>query len=41
MVKTGPSSPWAIAAFSGHRPRAAGDLSVETQGIAPIPEDER
>nr|WP_308214617.1 cytosine permease [[Mycobacterium] manitobense] len=23
--------------FSGHRPTAAGDLSVETQGIAPIP----
>lgn len=28
-------------AFSGHRPSAAGDLSVETHGIAPIPEDQR
>ncbi|MDA2890571.1 cytosine permease [Mycolicibacterium sp. BiH015] len=27
--------------FSGHRPSAAGDLSVETQGIAPIPESHR
>lgn len=29
------------AVFTGHRPTTAGDLSVETQGIAPIPEAER
>lgn len=29
------------AAFSGNRPSGAGDLSVETHGIAPIPEDQR
>src|SRR5690348_3696685 len=27
--------------FAGHRPAAAGDLSVETHGIGPIPEDQR
>ena len=27
--------------FSGHRPSGAGDLSVETQGIAPIPGSHR
>jgi len=27
--------------FAGHRPVAAGDLSVETHGIAPIPKDQR
>src|SRR5215475_5211949 len=27
--------------FTGHRPSAAGDLSVETHGIAPIREDQR
>ena len=27
--------------FAGHRPAAAGDLSVETHGIAPIPQDQR
>src|SRR3954470_7004176 len=27
--------------FAGHRPAAAGDLSVETHGIAPIPADQR
>jgi NCS1 family nucleobase:cation symporter-1 len=27
--------------FAGHRPSAAGDLSVETHGIAPIPADQR
>src|SRR6476660_1138848 len=27
--------------FAGHRPAAAGDLSVETHGIAPIAEDQR
>jgi permease for cytosine/purines len=30
-----------VSAFSGRRPRAVGDLSVETHGIAPIPEDQR
>lgn len=29
------------SAFTGHRPAGAGDLSVETHGIAPIPEDQR
>jgi NCS1 family nucleobase:cation symporter-1 len=29
------------ATFSGNRPAAAGDLSVETHGIAPIPQDQR
>ncbi|AFM17749.1 purine-cytosine permease-like transporter [Mycolicibacterium chubuense NBB4] len=29
------------AAFQGHRPSAAGDFSVETHGIAPIPPDQR
>jgi nucleobase:cation symporter-1, NCS1 family len=28
-------------AFSGHRPTASGDLSVETHGIAPIGDDQR
>ncbi|KWX56636.1 cytosine permease [Mycobacterium sp. NAZ190054] len=27
--------------FSGHRPSGAGDLSVETHGIAPVPADHR
>src|SRR3954452_18154483 len=27
--------------FTGHRPAGAGDLSVETHGIAPIAEDQR
>src|SRR5882757_8494159 len=27
--------------FSGHRPSGAGDLSVETHGIAPVPTDKR
>ncbi|KMO79102.1 purine-cytosine permease family protein [Mycolicibacterium obuense] len=27
--------------FTGHRPSGAGDLSVETHGIAPIPTDQR
>jgi NCS1 family nucleobase:cation symporter-1 len=36
-------APTALTAdvFSGHRPTAAGDLSVETHGIAPVPEDQR
>ena len=33
--------PLTAAVFTGHRPTAAGDLSVETHGIAPIPETER
>jgi nucleobase:cation symporter-1, NCS1 family len=37
----GSSSAWTASAFSGHRPRGAGDLSVETHGIAPIPEGQR
>ena len=38
-----PDAPTALTAdvFSGHRPTAAGDLSVETHGIAPIAEDQR
>jgi len=35
------SGAWRASAFSGHRPRAVGDLSVETHGIAPIPADQR
>ena len=43
MVHMNPDAPTALTAdvFSGHRPTAAGDLSVETHGIAPIPEDQR
>lgn len=29
------------SAFHGHRPERTGDMSVETHGIAPIPEDHR
>lgn len=36
-----PESALTAEAFSGNRPRAAGDLSVETHGIAPIAEDQR
>jgi len=38
-----PDAPTALTAdaFTGHRPTAAGDLSVETHGIAPIAEDQR
>jgi NCS1 family nucleobase:cation symporter-1 len=35
------SSPLTVTAFRGNRPSRAGDLSVETQGIAPIPEEQR
>ncbi|OBF17257.1 cytosine permease [Mycobacterium sp. ACS4331] len=28
-------------AFSGHRPTSSGDLSIESHGIAPVPEDQR
>jgi nucleobase:cation symporter-1, NCS1 family len=38
-----PDTPTALTAdvFSGHRPTASGDLSVETHGIAPILENQR
>jgi NCS1 family nucleobase:cation symporter-1 len=36
-----PESALTAEAFTGNRPRAAGDLSVETHGIAPIAEDQR
>lgn len=32
---------WTVEAFTGRRPAGAGDLSVETHGIAPIPEQDR
>ncbi len=35
------SSALSAPAFSGHRPTASGDLSIETHGIAPIGEDQR
>jgi nucleobase:cation symporter-1, NCS1 family len=35
------SSALTESAFRGHRPEHAGDMSVETHGIAPIPEDQR
>lgn len=35
------SSALTDSTFSGHRPAGAGDLSVETHGIAPIAEDQR
>jgi nucleobase:cation symporter-1, NCS1 family len=41
MSKRGMSSALTASAFSGHRPSGAGDLSVETQGIAPISENQR
>jgi NCS1 family nucleobase:cation symporter-1 len=34
-------NPLTQAIFSGRRPAGAGDLSVETHGIAPIPQDQR
>ena len=34
-------SPLTKSAFSGNRPSGVGDLSVETHGIAPIPEEQR
>jgi NCS1 family nucleobase:cation symporter-1 len=36
-----PKSALTESTFSGHRPARAGDLSVETHGIAPIGEDQR
>ena len=41
MSGEGSSSAWTASAFRGRRPSRAGDLSVETHGIAPIPEDQR
>ncbi len=35
------TSPLTESAFSGHRPGASGDLSVESHGIAPIGPDQR
>ncbi len=40
-VHTEQSRALTAEAFSGHRPTAAGDLSVESHGIAPVPEDQR
>ena len=34
-------SPLTVSAFSGRRPSRAGDLTIETHGIAPIGEDQR
>jgi NCS1 family nucleobase:cation symporter-1 len=41
MPDEGAKSALTEATFSGHRPERAGDLSVETHGIAPIGEDQR
>src|SRR5689334_6413933 len=41
MSQGSSSSALTESPFSGHRPAAAGDLSVETHGIAPIAEDQR
>ena len=41
MTLRRPRSPLTASTFSGHRPAGAGDLSVETHGIAPIAEGER
>ena len=41
MVTKGTGRALSAPAFSGHRPRGSGDLSVETHGIAPIGEDQR
>jgi nucleobase:cation symporter-1, NCS1 family len=41
MPTEGAKSALTEATFSGHRPARAGDLSVETHGIAPIAEDQR
>ena len=41
MSQGGSSSALTESTFSGHRPVGAGDLSVETHGIAPIAEDQR
>jgi NCS1 family nucleobase:cation symporter-1 len=41
MPDNGPKSALTESIFSGRRPTRAGDLSVETHGIAPIGEDQR
>lgn len=41
MPDEGARSALTESTFSGHRPAKAGDLSVETHGIAPIGEDQR
>jgi NCS1 family nucleobase:cation symporter-1 len=41
MSQGGSSNALTEPTFSGHRPAGAGDLSVETHGIAPIAEDQR
>ncbi|MCB9441624.1 MAG: cytosine permease [Mycolicibacterium sp.] len=41
MEPTGGARIWTVEAFTGRRPAGAGDLSVETHGIAPIPEQDR
>jgi nucleobase:cation symporter-1, NCS1 family len=41
MPDDSPKSALTESTFSGHRPARAGDLSVETHGIAPIGEDQR
>lgn len=41
MPPDGSSSPLTESTFSGHRPAGAGDLSVESHGIAPIPAGQR
>lgn len=41
MSQGASSGPSIEDVFSGHRPSGAGDLSVETHGIAPVPADHR
>ena len=41
MTSGATSSALNTSTFTGHRPTGAGDLSVETHGIAPIAEDQR
>ena len=41
MAHGSTSSALTASTFSGHRPSAPGDLSVETHGIAPLAEDQR
>ena len=40
-MKPDSSSALTADVFTGHRPSGSGDLSVETHGIAPVPEDQR
>src|SRR6478672_96234 len=41
MPQGGASNALTESTFKGHRPAAAGDLSVETHGIAPVAADQR